>query len=149
MSKVYLGLDVGSVSVDAALVDENGEIAWSLYRRHKGSPLLVAAEVIEEALSRLDGVELSGMATTGSGGKLVAEHCGATFVNEIVAATRACARLYPDARTLIDHGEPIGSPAARMAGTAARLGCVLGAMDLPLPGPACRGLPALPWGTAW
>ncbi len=104
MSKVFLGLDVGSVSVDAAMVNESGEITWSLYRRHKGAPLLVAADIIDEALSRLDGTELAGMATTGSAGKLVAQHCGATFVNEIVAATRACSRLHPDARTVIDMG---------------------------------------------
>jgi predicted CoA-substrate-specific enzyme activase len=103
MSKLYFGLDVGSVSVDAALVTAEGEVAWSLYRRHKGAPLLMAADVIDEALARAEGT-LAGMGVTGSGGKTVAEHVGGSFVNEIVAATKACMRFYPTARTLIDMG---------------------------------------------
>ncbi len=97
MSKLYFGLDVGSVSVDAALITADGEVTWSLYRRHKGAPLLVAAEVIDQALARAEGT-LAGMGTTGSGGKLVARYVGGSFVNEIVAATKACMRFYPTAR---------------------------------------------------
>ena len=104
MSRVFLGVDVGSVSVDVALVGENGEVLWDLYRRHKGSPLEVAAGAIDEAMERLDGRELAGLAATGSGGKVVAEHAGGIFVNEIVAAGRACSRFHPEARTLIDMG---------------------------------------------
>ena len=104
MEKLYLGIDVASVSVDAALVTAGGEVVWDLYRRHRGSPLTVAAETIDEALGRLGGRELAGLAATGSAGKLVAEQAGGTFVNEIVAASRACARFHPQARTLIDLG---------------------------------------------
>ena len=104
MSTVYLGIDVGSVSVDAALLDARGEVLWDLYRRHKGAPLAAAAAVIDEACARAPGGQVAGLATTGSGGKLVAEVAGGSFVNEIAAAVRAVARFCPQARTIIDMG---------------------------------------------
>ncbi len=135
MNKLYLGIDVGSVSVDAALVTPAGEVAWDLYRRHRGSPLEVAARVIDEALERLEGGKLAGLAATGSGGKLVAEQAGGIFVNEIVAASRACARFHPGARTLIDMGgedsklivfEPSGNGGLRVADFSMNTVCAAG-----------------------
>ena len=120
MSSLYLGIDVGSVSVDAALLDADGRILWTSYRRHKGTPLVVAAETLEEGLERLDGGELVGLGATGSGGKLVAELAGGLFVNEIVSASRACARLHPEAesfRLLADAARESGDvEGARRAG---------------------------------
>ncbi len=104
MESLYLGIDVGSVSVDAALVTSDGEVIWDIYRRHRGSPLVVAAETIDAALAKINGGKLAGLATTGSGGKLVAEQVGGTFINEVGAAARACARFHPEARTLVDMG---------------------------------------------
>ena len=103
-NRAYLGIDVGSVSVDAALVDARGVVLWDLYRRHKGEPLVVAAAAIDEALAKAPGGKVAGMAATGSGGKLVAELAGGQFVNEIAAAVRAVGHFYPEARTVIDMG---------------------------------------------
>ncbi|MBI5242846.1 MAG: CoA activase [Elusimicrobia bacterium] len=102
MSRLSLGIDVGSVSVNAALIGEDGDVLWDLYRRHKGDPLAATADALEEALSRAGGALR--LSATGSGGKLVAELCGGAFVNEIAAATRAVSRYYPQARTIIDMG---------------------------------------------
>ncbi|MHC4917254.1 MAG: BadF/BadG/BcrA/BcrD ATPase family protein, partial [Planctomycetota bacterium] len=130
-----LGVDIGSVSVDAALVDGRGHLLWHCYRRHRGSPLTVAADVIDEAMRRLEGRRLAGAATTGSGGKLVAEKTGCVFVNEIVAAGRACSALHPEARTLIDMGgedsklivfEPNGGGALRVADFSMNTVCAAG-----------------------
>jgi activator of 2-hydroxyglutaryl-CoA dehydratase len=43
--RLALGIDVGSVSVDAAVLDQDGRILETRYVRHKGKPMQAAAEV--------------------------------------------------------------------------------------------------------
>ncbi len=95
--KYYLGIDIGSISVNTVLVDENKNIIEEHYTRIKGAPLQVASQAIEQISSRRS---LSGIATTGSGGKSVKGH----FVNEIVAQAAATSFLYPQVRSVIEIG---------------------------------------------
>ncbi|HOD76471.1 MAG TPA: hypothetical protein PKJ17_10610, partial [Syntrophorhabdaceae bacterium] len=62
-----LGIDIGSVSVNVAVVNENGKVVRSQYIRHKGKPFVTAKEAIEEAAGAYD-VEF--IATTGTGAKV-------------------------------------------------------------------------------
>ncbi len=96
-----LGIDIGSVSVNVAVVNENGKVVRSQYIRHKGKPFVTAKEAIEEAAGAYD-VEF--IATTGTGAKVFASLVGAAFVNEIVAISRAMGRLYPLTGSVIDIG---------------------------------------------
>ena len=84
-----LGIDIGSVSISTAILNENGTIVKSEYIRHKGKPYVVAKEAIERAIS---GYEIEFIATTGTGAKIFASLIGAPFVNEIVAVSRAMER---------------------------------------------------------
>ena len=43
----YIGLDAGSVSVKLVVLDDEGTVCSSLYRRHKGLPLPVALEMLK------------------------------------------------------------------------------------------------------
>ena len=47
---------------------------------------------------------LSGIAVTGSGGKLATDLIGGIFVNEIIAQATSAGILYPEARTVIEIG---------------------------------------------
>ncbi len=96
-----LGIDIGSVSVNAAILNENGKIVKSQYIRHKGKPFVAAKKVIEQALSECD-VEF--IATTGTGAKVFASLIGAPFINEIIAVSRAMGHLYPATGSVIDIG---------------------------------------------
>lgn len=101
MEPVYLGIDIGSVSVNIALVEESGKVIYHSYTRHKGQPL----QTVYQALKEIDKtIPISGAACTGSGGKLVAEIIGTQFVNEIIAVTNSTALLYPQIRTIIELG---------------------------------------------
>ncbi|MFB3897626.1 MAG: acyl-CoA dehydratase activase [bacterium] len=101
MKPVYLGIDIGSVSVNLAVVDEWGQVTYHSYTRHKGQPL----QTVYQALKELDPqIQIAGIAATGSGGKLVAEILNAQFVNEIIAVTKSTALLYPQIRTIIELG---------------------------------------------
>src|SRR4030042_3148802 len=46
----HIGLDAGSVSVKLVVLDYNGSILSSLYKRHKGQPLPVALEMLKTVM---------------------------------------------------------------------------------------------------
>lgn len=95
--KHYLGIDIGSISVNAALLDENKQVIEEHYHRIKGEPSRTATSVIKQMTARY---KIEAFATTGSGGKLVPGH----FVNEIVAQSLATTALHPEARIAIEIG---------------------------------------------
>ena len=101
---LFLGIDIGSVSVNFVILDEEGNILDDSYNRTNGKPLEVVCRLMSEILSRLPEKSIKGIATTGSGGKLVAELLKGAFVNEVVAHSRSITRLYPEVRTLVEMG---------------------------------------------
>jgi len=105
MSKnLYLGIDVGSVSVKVVLLSQEGEILKSYYRRSKGQPLLTTKTILEELLGEVDPKEIKSAATTGTGGKLLASILGGSFINEVIACVKATGFLCPEVRTVIEMG---------------------------------------------
>ncbi|RMD51753.1 MAG: CoA protein activase, partial [Nitrospirae bacterium] len=98
MAKV-LGIDAGSVSVKLAILDENGNILHTIYKRHKGRPMEVALSLIEQ--EGLSGIPVS---VTGTAGKLIADALGIESVNEVVAQSYAVKKLYPHVRSVIEMG---------------------------------------------
>jgi len=98
----YVGLDVGSISVDTVLMTEAGDVLDARYVRHLGRPLQVALAELEALLERFEAVD--GLCLTGSGARMIADVLGVPFVNEVVAQARAAALLAPTARTVIEVG---------------------------------------------
>ncbi len=99
-----LGIDVGSVSVNLAVLDEGGSTLAERYVRHTGQPFVVAVEVLRDAIAEYGEENIAGLAATGSGGRSIARLLGASFVNEVVAQSTAAATLHPDARTVVEIG---------------------------------------------
>ena len=114
----YIGLDAGSVSVKLVVLDDEGTVCSSLYRRHKGLPLPVALEMLKTVPphppltmgGNTGGVDLSpftshfSLAVTGSAGRLIGSILGITPVNEVVAYAYATRKLYSHIRTVIELG---------------------------------------------
>ena len=103
-SKVDIGLDVGSVSLNTVILDKGGVVSEEHYTRMKGQPVRTVLEVLGHVLQRYPRERIGRVAVTGSGGKLVAELLEGQFINEIVAQARAVEHLYPETRTVIDMG---------------------------------------------
>jgi len=99
-----LGLDIGSVSVNAVLMDDENNVIDELYLRTKGQPVETSLEAINTFLERHPNAEIKGVALTGSGGKLMGRILNAGFVNEIVAQSKATGTLYPEVKTIIEIG---------------------------------------------
>jgi predicted CoA-substrate-specific enzyme activase len=104
MKKVYLGIDVGSVSANTIIMDEYQNVLEEHYIRIKGQPLQTVQRILEEILQRIPLEEFHSLSFTGIGGKLLSELLGGNFVNEIIAQAKAIQYFYPQVRTIIDIG---------------------------------------------
>ena len=99
--KTYIGLDVGSVSVKLAKIDEDENLIQSIYLRNCG-----LVETVKTGLKLIaDEVEVAGVGVTGSGRRFVGMFVGADLVKtEILAHTVGTLSFYPNVSTLMDIG---------------------------------------------
>jgi len=100
----YIGLDIGSVSLNTVLLDENYNIIEDYYDYVHGRPFNMLHERLSSVLKKYPASSVKGIALTGTGGKLAASLIGGVFVNEIIAQATSAGRLYPDAQTVIEIG---------------------------------------------
>ena len=102
----YLGIDVGSVSTNFAVIDKAGKIIESLYLRTKGQPIQVVKEGVKKLGEGLSAeVNICAVGTTGSARYLTAAVVGADCVkNEITAHAVAAQHVVPNVRTVLEIG---------------------------------------------
>jgi predicted CoA-substrate-specific enzyme activase len=96
----YLGVDVGSTSTKAVIMDEAGrKVLAKHYLMTAGRPIDAVKEVFRNLLCcGADKVKIAGVGVTGSGRYLVGSFIGADLIkNEITAQTRAAADIDADA----------------------------------------------------
>ncbi len=122
-----MGIDIGSTTIKAALLDADLQVLATDYRRHNAAPAAVGQQILHALLSGLDEAEIT-VAITGSVGMGYAERMGVRFSQEVIAAAEVVRRFYPDVHTLVDIGgedskmiffEPGRVPDMRMNGNCA------------------------------
>ena len=106
IKKTYLGIDVGSISTDLALIDEKNNVLFSLYIRTEGDPIKAVKRGLKALKEKMpDNAKISGVGTTGSARQLVGAITGADLIkNEITAHARGSSFFVPDVRTIIEIG---------------------------------------------
>jgi len=83
----YLGIDVGSVSTNLVLIDEDGRVIYEIYTRTQGRPIEVVGEGLAEIRRELGGrLRVRGVGTTGSGRELIGQLVGADTINDEITA---------------------------------------------------------------
>jgi predicted CoA-substrate-specific enzyme activase len=103
----YIGLDAGSVSVKAVVLDEKGNRLESFYVRHKGHPLNVALDMLKSIVSaqRSSSEDRQySLSLTGSAGRLLGTVLSIEPINEVVAYSYATRKIFPHVRTIIELG---------------------------------------------
>ncbi len=104
MKECYLGVDIGSISTKAVVINRKYEILSSCYIETKGNPI----QAVEEALSSLtipSGYELCGIGTTGSARKLIGLLLDASIIkNEITAHAIGTLTFHPEVKTILEIG---------------------------------------------
>ena len=104
--EAYLGIDVGSISTNVVVIDQDMRVLAREYLMTAGRPL----EAITEGLRRVEAkigsrVKIMGAATTGSGRYLTGDFIGADVVrNEITAQATAAAAIDPRVDTIFEIG---------------------------------------------
>jgi predicted CoA-substrate-specific enzyme activase len=96
----YLGVDVGSTSTKAVIMNESGtRLLGKNYLMTAGRPVEAVRQVFRNLLREgADKVKIAGVGVTGSGRYLVGGFIGADLIkNEITAQTRAGAEIDPEA----------------------------------------------------
>ncbi|HID39325.1 MAG TPA: hypothetical protein EYP36_07405, partial [Calditrichaeota bacterium] len=110
---VYLGIDVGSTSTKAVLMDTRKEgddnILLGLYTRTRGQPVKAVQELLEvlDDIQRQRGIRFNfeGVGSTGSGRKFIQKVISADVaVDEITAHAQAAVALNPQTDTIIEIG---------------------------------------------
>lgn len=100
---LQLGIDVGSTTVKAVVVDEKNTILWKDYKRHNAKQV----EHVRDFLLRIEG-DFPGSSfkvfITGSGGRAIAPHINAVYIQEVNAVTYAVEMMYPDTGSVIELG---------------------------------------------
>ena len=128
-----LGIDIGCISLKAALAGEAGDHALysellarnpdlfqtpregltvaegrpvlvSRYTRIKGGPGEATQALIDALLAVLPEDRIAGVRVTGSGGRLIGQALEASFENEFKAITRGISALHPETQTIFEMG---------------------------------------------
>ncbi|MDO4900184.1 acyl-CoA dehydratase activase-related protein [Actinomyces sp.] len=102
----FLGIDAGSTTIKAVVVDEQGRIVWEHYAGNKGDPVTAAVEILRRIhLEMPEHVRIVRSCVTGYGEGIVK---AALRIDEGVVETmahyRAAAHLNPGVTSVIDIG---------------------------------------------
>lgn len=98
-----IGIDVGSTTVKVVVLDEQGNSLFSRYKRHHAKAGEVVASLLKELLEEKGDADVS-VCITGSVGMGMSERYSLPFIQEVVAATRAIQKDYPQVASMIDIG---------------------------------------------
>jgi predicted CoA-substrate-specific enzyme activase len=107
--KVFAGIDIGSTSTKAILIDETKKPLAGFYTYTVGKPLSAVRSILE-AIDNISGRKkirfiITGLGTTGSGRKFIGKILNADLiVDEITSHARAAYELNPKTDTIIEIG---------------------------------------------
>lgn len=107
MNKLYMGIDIGSISTKGVIVDEYDNIITSSYLYTEGNPIRAVKNVIRNMREDIDlnKYQVVSVGTTGSARKLIGTMLDAsTIKNEITAHAVGTVKLYPNVRTIFEIG---------------------------------------------
>ncbi len=104
--KVYMGIDIGSISTNVAVIDGEGKLLSKRYLMTAGRPIEAVRQGLRETAQELgDRIVIAGVGTTGSGRYMIADYVGADVVkNEITAQATAAVFIDPSVDTIFEIG---------------------------------------------
>ena len=105
----FIGIDGGSTSTKAVLLDENGDILCKAYQLSNGNPIQDTIEMFENLRGQVEAqkakLEVLGVATTGYAKDILKDvlHADVALV-ETVAHTESALKFYEDPHVIVDVG---------------------------------------------
>ncbi len=100
---LYLGIDIGSTTVKAAVLDHEDRLIFSCYKRHYSDLMSTLRGILCELEDSLGDARFA-VSVTGSGGLSLSETLKLPFVQEVIAGSKAVQRYIPGASVVIELG---------------------------------------------
>jgi predicted CoA-substrate-specific enzyme activase len=105
----FIGIDGGSTSTKAVLLDENGDILCKSYQLSNGNPIQDTIEMFENLRGQVEAqhakMEVLGVATTGYAKDILKDVLNADVaLVETVAHTESALKFYEDPHVIVDVG---------------------------------------------
>ena len=101
---LHLGFDIGSISINTVVMDDDRNIIENRYDFCHGKPFNLLKDLLTDILKKYSKDSIQHISITGTGGKLAQELIGGHFINEIIAQSTSVAQLYPEVKTVIEMG---------------------------------------------
>lgn len=100
---IQVGIDIGSTTAKVVALDKEYNILYTKYERHNAKTKEVLTDILKELQAKVGDVEAE-IKITGSVGFGFSEQLGISFIQEVVASTKAIQKYHPEASTMIDIG---------------------------------------------
>ena len=105
VGRVYIGIDAGSTTVKAAVIDEEENLLFTSYQPNSGNPIPIIRQLLLDIYSAHPGLSVGSVTATGYGEDIVKSAFGVDFgVVETVAHFTAAKHFMPDVDFVIDIG---------------------------------------------
>ena len=106
MNNAYLGVDIGSISTKAVVIDDNNNIVASEYLWTEANPINAVKRLLNKIEKQIKNkYKIISVGTTGSARKLIGVMLNANIVkNEITAHAIGTITKCPDVRTILEIG---------------------------------------------
>ena len=98
-----IGLDIGSTTIKAVVLNEAGEIVFRRYQRHRAQIAMLSEVLLHAIQEQFPGQKFE-MGISGSAGMGLAEELGIDFLQEVYATRVALRKLVPEADAAIELG---------------------------------------------
>lgn len=105
--QAYIGIDIGSISTKAVVIDRNCKIYAQTYIWTEANPIHAVKRLLSDIEKQLKDipVEIIGSGTTGSARELIGTIIDASIIkNEITAHAIGTLHFHPDVRTILEIG---------------------------------------------
>ena len=99
----HIGIDVGSTTVKAVVLDSNDNLIFKSYERHYTDIKPKLLQILKEIYATIGDGQVT-VSVTGSAGMGIAENIGVLFTQEVIAAAKAIKTYYPQTDVVIELG---------------------------------------------
>ncbi len=102
---MFLGIDAGSTTIKAVVIDEDGRILDSMYAGNKGNPVPLVKDYLKSVYERYPQIHFASSAVTGYGEDLIKAAFGVDYgLVETMAHYTAAKKFCPEVDFIIDIG---------------------------------------------
>ncbi|ELC8442302.1 2-hydroxyacyl-CoA dehydratase [Clostridium perfringens] len=104
--EAFLGIDAGSTTTKAILIDNEGSILYSFYGSNKGNPMQIIINILKDIYSKINGkIKIAKTAVTGYGEALIKSALNIDIGEvETIAHYRAAKHFLKDVDFILDIG---------------------------------------------